>query len=128
MNDRGLGQNKVLYSFSRVELPMVNYHAGFPTLSAPGRQIFGFLPASGSRTALTRIPLCRLFFVASSLSLHLAHFLVRLVGHPCFCFAESWIIGLAISGAEFRGVGVDNFYLVLLVIIWLKLWLILMTY
>ena len=47
---------------------MVNYHVGFPALSAPGRQISGYLPVSGSRTTLTRIPLCRPFLVASSLS------------------------------------------------------------
>ena len=44
---------------------MVNYHAGFPALPAPGRQISGYLPASGSRTTLTRIPPCRLFLVVS---------------------------------------------------------------
>ena len=44
---------------------MVNYHAGFPVLSAPGRQISGYLPAFGSRTTLTRIPFCCLFLVTS---------------------------------------------------------------
>ena len=47
---------------------MVNYHAGSLALPAPGRQISGYPPASGSRTTLTRIPPCRLFLVASSLS------------------------------------------------------------
>ena len=50
---------------SGVKLPMVNYHVGFPTLPAPGRQISGYPPTSGSRTALTQIPPYRLFFVAS---------------------------------------------------------------
>ena len=45
---------------------MVNYYAGFPTLLASGRQISGYLLASDSRTALTQIPPCRLFLVASS--------------------------------------------------------------
>ena len=68
---------------------MVNYHAGSPTLPAPGRQISGYPPASGSRTTLTRIPPCRLFFVASSLLPHLARFLARSVDRPHFRFAES---------------------------------------
>ena len=47
---------------------MVNYHAGsLAVLSAPERQISGYPPASASRTTLTRISLCRLFLVASSL-------------------------------------------------------------
>ena len=41
------------------------HHAGFTTLSTPGRQISGYLLASGSRSTLTRISLCRLFFIAS---------------------------------------------------------------
>ena len=83
---------------------MVNYYAGSPAaLPAPGRQISGYLPASGSRTTLTRISLyclflvasslsplfyC-LFLVASSLSLHLARFLARFAGRLCFRFAKS---------------------------------------
>ena len=46
---------------------MVNYHAGSPALPAPGRQISGYPPASGSKTTLTRIPPCYLFLIASSL-------------------------------------------------------------
>ena len=65
LDDEGLGQNKVLCSFSRVELPMVNYHAGFLTLPAPRKQISGYPPASGSRTVLTQISPCRLFFITS---------------------------------------------------------------
>ena len=37
MDDEGLGQNKVLYSFSEVKLPIVNYYVGFPTLLELGR-------------------------------------------------------------------------------------------
>ena len=77
LDDKGLGQNKVLCSSSGVELLMVNYHAGSPALPAPGRQISGYPPASGSRTTLTRIPLCHLFLIASFLSPHLARFLAR---------------------------------------------------
>ena len=50
--------------FSEVKLPMVNYYAGFPTLLVPRRQISGYLPASSSRTTLTRIFLYCLFLVA----------------------------------------------------------------
>ena len=73
---------------------MVNYHAGsLVALPAPGRQIFGYPPAYGSRTTLTWSPPCRLylsplpcrpFLVASSLSPHLARFIAFPVGCPCF--------------------------------------------
>ena len=63
--DEGLGQNKVLYSSSGVELPIINYHTGSSTLPVPGRQICGYSPTSGSRTTLTRIPPCCFFLVAS---------------------------------------------------------------
>ena len=79
LGDKGLNQNKVLCSSSGVELPMVNNHAGFPTLPALGRQIPGYPPVSGSRTALTRIPPCRLFYVAS-----LSAFLSTSCGSPSF--------------------------------------------
>ena len=95
LDNKVLGQNKVLCSCLEFKLPIVNYHAGFPALPASERQISGYPPASGARTALT--------WIASSLSPHLTHFLARLVGHPHFRFVESWIIGLAIGGAEFRG-------------------------
>ena len=65
LDDKGLGQNKVLYSFSRVKLPMVNYHTGSPTLLTQVRQISGYPPTFGSRITLTRILPCRLFLVAS---------------------------------------------------------------
>ena len=68
LDDKRLGQNKVLYSSSRVKLLIVNYHTGSPALPAPGKQISGYPPASGSRTTLTRIPPYHLFLVASSLS------------------------------------------------------------
>ena len=65
LDDKGLDQNKVLYSSSGAELPMVNYYIDSPTLPTPGRQISGYPPASGFKTTLTRISLSRLFFVAS---------------------------------------------------------------
>ena len=65
LDDEGLGQNKVLCSFSGVELPMVNSYAGFLALPVPGKQISGYLPTSGSRTTLTQIPPCRLFLITS---------------------------------------------------------------
>ena len=64
--------------------------------------------------------------VASSLSPHLARFLARPVGRPRFRFVGSWIVGLAMGGAESRGAGADSFHLVL-VVARLKLWLILMA-
>ena len=44
---------------------------------------------------------CRLFFVASSLSPHLARFLACPLGRPCFCLKGSTglVVGLAIGGA-----------------------------
>ena len=106
LDDKELGQSKVLCSSSGVELPMVNYCAGFPALPAPGKQISGYPPASGSsRTTLTRTPPCRLFFVVSS---YLARFLARPLGCPCFCF-RGWvglIVGLAMGGMESRGADV----------------------
>ena len=69
----------------------------------------------------------RLFLVTSSLSPHLARFLARPVDCSYFCFVGSWIVGLAMGGAESRGAGADSFHLVLLVVARLKLWLILMA-
>ena len=46
---------------------------------------------------------------------------MRPVGHPCFRFVKSWIVALAMGGAESRGAGADNFYLVFLVVAQLKL-------
>ena len=63
--DEGLGQNKIPRSSLEVKLLMVNYHAGSLALSILERQISDYLPASGSRIALTRISLCYLFFVTS---------------------------------------------------------------
>ena len=107
---------------------MVNYHIGSPTaLPAPGRQIFGYPPTSGSKTILTRILLCRLFLVASSLLPHLAHFLARPVGRLCFRLTGNWIVGLAIGRAKSRGADADSFHLIFLIVAQLKLWLILMA-
>ena len=85
---------------------MVNYYADSPALLPPlGRQISGYPSASGSRTTLTRIPPCRPFLLASSLSSHLAphlaHFLARFAGLPRFRFGGlvGLTVGLAIGGA-----------------------------
>ena len=37
LDNKGYGQNKVLCSFSEVELPIVNEHAGSPMLPATER-------------------------------------------------------------------------------------------
>ena len=65
-------------------------YAGSSALLAPARQISGYSPAYDSRTALTWIPLCYLFFVAS-LSAFLSAFcwlplflLQRLSGLNCW--------------------------------------------
>ena len=122
LDDEGLGQNKVLRSFFRSRTANgQTATTGSPTLHAPGRQISSLLPVSGSRTALTRIPPCYFFFIASSLLPHLAHFLAHPVSRPCFRFAGSWIDGLAMGRAESRGVGADSSHLVLFVVAWLKL-------
>ena len=62
---------------------------------APGRWISSYLPASGFRTTLTRIPPYCLFFVASSLSPHWVCFIAHPVGRPHFCLRGS--VGLAVG-------------------------------
>ena len=77
---------------------MVNYHAGSPAASpAPGRQISGYPPASGSRTTLTRTPPCHLFLVDSSLSPHLSRFIARPVGRFHLRLRDS--VDLAVGSA-----------------------------
>ena len=79
-----------------------NYHAGSPAaLLAPEKQISGYPPAFDSITTLIWISLCRLFFVASSLSPHLARFSVCPDGRPCFRFRDlvGLTVGLAINDA-----------------------------
>ena len=99
LDDEGFGQSKMLWSFSGVKLPMVNYHAGFLALPTPGSQIFGYPPAFGSsKTALTRTLPCCLFFVISLGAFSSAlRYLVCPVGCACFCLVESWMVGLAMS-------------------------------
>ena len=64
LDDKELGQSKVLCSSSKVELPMVNDHTDFPALSVPGKQISGYPPASSSsRTTLIQTPPYCLFLV-----------------------------------------------------------------
>ena len=87
LDDKGLGQNKVLYSSSRVKLPWST------TMQAPRRspRREDRSPATRRlltlRTALTRNPLCRLFLVASSLSPRLA----RLAHLSALCSAFCWL-------------------------------------
>ena len=78
--------------FSRVELPMVNYHVGFLALSASRRQIFGYLPVFSSR---------KLHSLGFFLIAHLVHFFAYPINCFCFCFGGSvdLTIGLAIGGA-----------------------------
>ena len=52
-------------------------------------QIYGHLLASGSGENQTDLD--------SSLSPYLTHFIVHPIGRPYFCFAGSWIFGLAIG-------------------------------
>ena len=69
LDDKELGQNRVLCSFSGVELPMVEL-----PLQAPRRSLRQGERSPAScrlltlRTTLTRILPCRLFLVASFLS------------------------------------------------------------
>ena len=111
MDDKELGQNKVLCSSSRVKLPRST------TMQAP-RQRF---PRQGDRSLATRrllalephwfrflflassltLLLYRLFLVASFLSPHLACFLAHFAGRPRFRFRGlvDLTVGLAIGGA-----------------------------
>ena len=101
LDNERLGQSKVLYSSSGVELLIVNYHAGSPTFFALGKQISGYPPASDSRTALTQTLPCHFFFIASlGASFSASRFLVRPVSCPCFRFRGSvgLAVGLAIGG------------------------------
>ena len=138
LDDKGLGQNKVLCSSSGVKLPIVKLPLQAPLCSLRQRDRSptscrllalelhwrGFLLVVSSLLPFS----CCLFFVASSLSPHLAHLLAYPVDRPSFCFAGSWIVSLAMSGVESKGAGADSFYLVLFVIARLKLWLILIAY
>ena len=90
-----------------------NYYAGSPAaLLVTERQISGYPLASGSRTTSTRIPLCHLFLVASSLSTHcvLVRFVARPISGPRFRFMGSWVVGLAMDGEEPRDADVTVGY------------------
>ena len=65
LDDKRLGQNKVLCSFPGVKLLMVNYYVGSLALLTLRRQISGYPPAFDFGTALTRILLCCLFLIVS---------------------------------------------------------------
>ena len=94
----GLGRNKMLFGSQR------------------GRTANGQTATAGSRRSLRpedRSPAsCWLLALKSqtdsnsSLSSHLAHFLACPIGRPCFRFAGSWIVGLAMGEAESRGADV----------------------
>ena len=110
LDDKGLGQKKVLCSFSGVELPWST------TMQAPRHSLCqgDRSPATRRlltfRTALTQIPSCRLFFVASSLSTHLAC-LPRL-GALCSASCQSFLFPLERLGgldcwSSHRWCGVD---------------------
>ena len=111
LDNKGLGQNNVLCNSLEVKLLMV-----ILLLQAPQYPLHHKNRSLVSCWLLTLKPhwlgflfvalLCRLFLVTSSLSPHLARFLVRPIGHPCFCFAGSWIVGLVIGGAESKGANV----------------------
>ena len=99
LDDEELGQNKVLYSSSEVKLPIVKL-----LLQAPRHSLH-----QGDRSPTTRRLLALephwlgFYFVTSFLSLYLAcHFLACLVGHPRFCSAKSWVVGLAMGRMESR--------------------------
>ena len=85
LDDKGLGQNKVLCSSSKVELPWST------TMQAPRRspRQEDRSPATrrllALRTALTRIPPCRFFLDASSLSPRLVRLARFGILHSAFC-------------------------------------------
>ena len=118
LNNKGLGQNKVMCSSfgSRTangqlpcRLPDASYARKIDLWLLAG---FWLLNRTDSDSSLSPFLYC-LFFVASSLSPHLARFLVRFVGRPRFYFRESvgLTVGLAIGGAESRGIDVAvNFF------------------
>ena len=95
LDDKGLGQNKVLYSSSGVKLPMVNYHAN-SRRSAKETDLY--LPAG---FWLLEPHWLGFLLVAFSLSPHLAYFLTHPVGRPYFRLRGlgSLIVGLTIGGA-----------------------------
>ena len=136
LDDKGLVQNKVLCSYSGVKLPMVKLPLQALQRSLHQEDRFlASRRLLAVRTTLTQILpyrlflvasslsplLCRLFLVAFSLSPllyclflvasflspHLVRVLARPDGHPCFCFAGSWVVGLAMGGAESRGADVN---------------------
>ena len=90
LDDKGLGQNKVLYNSSGIELPMVKLPLQAPRhFLHQGDRSLATCRLLALGTALTRIPPCHLFLVAFSLSLHLARFLAHLVGRLQFRFRGS---------------------------------------
>ena len=93
MDDKRLGQNKVLCSFLRVKLP---------SMQAPQRS----LRQENRSSATYRIQALKphwlgFLHIASSLSPHLVRFLARPVGRPCFYLRSSLglTVGLAIGDA-----------------------------
>ena len=95
LNDKGLGENKVLCSSSGVKLPWST------TMQAPRQRSPCQRDRSPAirwllalRTALTWIPLCRLFLVASSLS----PCLTRQACLGALCSAFCWSFLLLLDG------------------------------
>ena len=88
LDDKGLGQNKMLCDSSKIELPMVNYYAGSPALYQGDRSL------ATHRLLALKPHWLGFFLVASFLLSYLAHFLACFINCPCFCFVESWIVGL----------------------------------
>ena len=100
LDDKGLGQNKVLCSSSGVELPW-QLLCRLPGSASHARETDLRLPAgfwlwnhTDSDSSLSPLP-CRLFFVASSLLPHLTCFIARPIGCPRFCLRGS--VGLAVG-------------------------------
>ena len=102
LDNKRFSQNKVLYCSSGVKLPIVK----------PPMQVSWCSLHQGDRSPATYQLLALepqwlgFLLVVSSLSPHLARFLAYPVGCPHICFAESWIVGLAIGGVESRGADV----------------------
>ena len=102
LDDKRLGQNKVLCNSSGVKLLMVNYYAGSPAFRKRDRS-----PPT-CRLLTLESHWLRFCLVTSFLLPHLERFWVRPVGHPCFCFRGSvgLTVDLAIGGTKSRGTDV----------------------
>ena len=100
LDDEWLDQNKVPYSFSGVKLPIVKYYIGSLVLRQRDKSLVT------CRLLALEPDWLGFLLVASSLLPHLICFLVHYIGCARFCSVESYIVGLAISGAESRGANI----------------------